>query len=299
MKKIFPLIIILNSYLANGQAYSYKPFEIDTSCYWVNNFFYYYGSPFTECRAEKTTVVEKDTLIGPYVFYKLRTYTSEIYSSTPQLACEYFYMQNDIIQYIREDTSARAILDNQNNILLDFNGNIGDTINMGVASINPIIDSITINNFNGTNRKIRWCHWGINNGPFETIEGVGATYNFPPRGYGEWGTPCYNLICYSKQGIKQYPNDSTTLCFKKPPVPVSVENIHIKNLKYKLYNKQLRIESQQFPVMISITDLMGHILLLKTLDNSSNIDLSFLSASIYILRIKSNNGNIIEKVLIE
>ena len=299
MKKIFTIIILLNSILADGQSYSYKPLDLDTSCYWVHNFFYYFGTPHYECKAEKITRVEKDTIIGAYKFYKLRTYTSEIRLSTPQSACEYLYMKNDNIQFVREDTITHTVIDNFNQILINFDANVGDTLDMGSGSINPIIDSISINNINGIDRKIMWCHWGIGSSPFASIEGIGTTYNFPPRGYGEWGTPSYELVCFSKNGVKQFPNDISTQCLKKPPIPVNVLDIQLNHLKYNLFNKHLIIESTQYPVTISIRNIFGNSVFVNNITDKSPIDLSNLKNSIYIMSLDNHKEKLIKKILID
>ena len=151
---------------------------------------------------------------------------------------------------------------------------------------------------NGTDRKIMWCHWGINFSPFASIEGIGATYNFPPRGYGEWGTPSYELVCYSKNGIKLFPNDSSTLCLKRQPVPVTVTDLKFNSIRHKLYNRKLIIESTIYPVSFSIRNILGNIVLEGSNSYSSPIDLSNLNTSIYILSIGNGKEKLIDKILI-
>lgn len=299
MKKIIAILIILNSLTSRGQSYVYKPLDLDTSSYWVHNFYFYYGQPYYECHAEKISKVEKDTIIGAFKFHKLITYTSEVLPSAPQQPCELLYMKEHFVRYIREDTIAHLVIDNFNNILMDFNANVGDTIDMGIGAMNPVVDSISIKIINGIDRKIKWCHWGPNSKPFETIEGIGASFNFPDNLYGEWQIPCYEMVCFNKKGVKLFPNDSTTLCPMKPPAPVSIEDVQIESLKYKIYNKQLIVESDRYPVFVCIHNMIGNTVLNRTITDKSPIDLYNYKPSIYILSINNTKKKLIDKIKIE
>lgn len=207
---ILSLLIFLASSDLYSQTYSYQAIDLDTTCFWVSNFRHYYGFPYYDCRDTKTTIVEKDTFFNGYKYFKLRTYTSDFdISSSPINQCYYLYSQNDQVFYVREDTTLKRLVSNYGTILVDFQKNIGDTIDIGLSQNNPVIDSITIDSINGTPRRQQWfTYLGL---AHKTIEGIGIDISFPQIHYGEWGTLGFELQCYSKNGIiqwKLFPNDT-------------------------------------------------------------------------------------------
>ena len=297
MKSIFISLFLFISFYSFGQSYTYKQLELDTTCFWTYKFHSYFGFPYYDCHAQRITEIEKDSIIGSHKYFKLRTYTSEIYPSTPQIYCEFVFMKDDIIQFIREDTISRTIVDSSGNILLDFNGNVGDSIYMGLSNLNPIIDSITIETFNSIDRKVRWGHLTISSLVIKSIEGIGATLNFPPSLYTEWGTPGYELICFSKQGVKLYPTDSTTPCLKKIKVPVLVNNIQAENFKYTLANTNLQLlESPIYPVTFKLYDLTGRQVLERRFNSQSTIEIPHIGSGIYLLSIEYSRQKMIRKI---
>ncbi len=285
MKYTFFLILISvgNCF---GQAYNFLPMNLDTSCIWVYEYYNYHSNGFNECSGEKITFIDKDTVIGQYKYFKLVTYTSEIANSQPQAFCQNALFKNDVITFVREDTALHQIIDLSNNVLIDFNKNIGQTIDIGLNGDNPKVDSITIDTFNLILRKVCWGTFGLVN-DYRTIEGIGATYNFPIREYGEWFTPAYRLKCYSKNGQDLYPNNFPDPCVKKPKAPVGIGEYSLKPINYILIDKNISIlGSPQFPLDLHIYDLTGRILFRTKIMDNKQINLSsILNSGLYLFSI--------------
>lgn len=255
---------IVNSF---SQSYTYKKFDLDTSCFWIYDYYFYGGGTgLPECAGEKIISVEKDTIIGANTFYKLRIYTS--IKTITSIGCEgtivnYFKETN---LYVREDTLNQTIVDVNNNVLIDYNLNVGDTLNIGLNYGNPIVDSVTIDTINGISRRRMWSHFGIGN-IYSTIEGIGSNMNFLIHQYGEWQTPSYReLKCYSKNGVILYPNNSTTAFIKYGPV--NLEEINREKSSYQyLGNDIFKINSPRYPVELRLLDFNGKTFYAKVIYN--------------------------------
>lgn len=269
--------------------------NLDTSCFWVHDYYNYHGMGMNECSGEKITYVDKDTIIGAYQYFKLVTYTSKIGISNPQIICENSYFKYDYVNYVREDTLLHKLLDPSSNVIMDFNKNIGDTLDIGLNSYNPIVDSITIYQLDGIDRKIQWGTFGLMN-LYQTIEGIGATYSFPIREYGEWHSPAYRLICYSKNGKTLYP-DSTSQCVKIPKIPVGLKEFKSQSIKYILTGKLFQIiGTPSYPLILDIYDISGKLLFKEKIHNSEQINLSgILNCDLYLFSL-SNSENRITKL---
>ena len=269
-----------------GQAYTFIPMNLDTSCLWVHEYYNYHSNGFNECSGEKITYIEKDTVIGSYKYFKLFTYTSEIALSQPQAFCENALFKNDQITFVREDTSLQQIIDLNNNVLLDFSKIIGETQDIGLNGNNPKVDSITIDTFNLIARKVCWGTFGLVN-DYKTIEGIGATYNFPIREYGEWFTPAFRLKCHSRNGQILYPNNFPDPCIKKPKTPVGISEYTLNPIDYILTGKNISIlGSPQFPLDLIIYDLTGRTLFKYKIIDNKQIDLSpVLNTGLYVFSV--------------
>jgi len=299
MKNILLLLFLSFGY-CYGQTYTYQPMNLDTSCFWVHQYYYWSNGGLTECYGERITIVEKDTLIGANLFYKLRTYTSDINISDPKIVCDNMHFKYDNIIYLREDTSIHKLLDSFGNIVIDFDKNIGDTMDVGLLSNNPIVDSITINSYNGVTRKAHWGQVGLL-GPYATIEGIGANFNFPVREYGEWMNPVYTLKCYSKNGQIIYPDNPIDSCVRNPKVFVGIEDYSIKKVKYSIINRRFQIlESSEYPIKFSLYDLTGKALYNAIIKKDEHIDVpEFITAGLYLLSLGNSKAIFNNLILIE
>jgi hypothetical protein len=292
MKRQILLLIfffqILNSF---SQSYTYKKFDLDTSCFWVYDYYYYGNQP--ECAGEKIISVEKDTIIGTNTFYKLRIYTS--IKTITSLSCEgtilnYFKETN---LYVREDTINQTLVDVNNNVLIDYNLNVGDTLNIGLNNQNPTVDSATIDTINGIPRRRMWSHFGLGN-IYTTIEGIGANMNFLVHQYGEWLTPAYReLKCYSKNGTTVYPDNSNSTCVKN--YPVNITEINRESSFYEYLGRDIfKINSLLYPIEIQILDFNGRMLYKKQVNNNLPIKIPLDLKPIPILIIRLINEHTIK-----
>lgn len=235
MRKIFIFFLFI---ACRATSQVYLPLNIDTTSIWVHEFYYYSGSSGApvSCYAERTTIVEKDTIIGLYAYHKLVSYLSDDMGSLTSGSCYSAIPKYDRVTFVREDSVNRKVYkiwgNGTDSVILDYNVNIGDTLELGAGNLNPIVDSITTENFLGVTRTCRWGHIYLTSNIYRTIEGIGASSNFPEIGYGEWLIPEFNLKCYKKNGVILFQRDITDTCLKKTKINVSVNDINKNPIYY-------------------------------------------------------------------
>ncbi len=310
MKPKFLLIVFLFLSLKSFSQ-NYIPMNLDTSCYWVNDFHYYdgfSGSPFS-CTGETTSYVEKDSLINNTNYKKVITYSSSDFTSsinTIQMKFQcYSKAPKNISIFLREDTIQKKIfylvdfLSGQELELLDFGLNIGDSVH-STASMSPIVDSLSIVNFNGINRNVIFSTAGIV-GLYSIIEGVGASYNFPLGGYGEWLMPIFALKCYSKGGQILY-GDTSQPCLKRPAIAVSTKDVFKNNFTLTYSNNSFQINNPNNEKLnIVLLDLTGNKIISETTNSiyyQSKIANS-ISTGIYFLQVGNEKGRVVKKIIVE
>jgi hypothetical protein len=289
-------------------AQTYLSLNLDTSAIWVHEFSKYSGAsggPIT-CYAEFTTIVEKDTTIGAYIYHKLLTYLSDDMGAFSGPTCFAVVPKNDRITFIREDSSSKKVYkiwpNGVDSVVLDFGLSSGDTLELGLNTLNPVIDSVTINTILGVARECRWGNIPMGGGIYRTIEGVGASSNFPIIDYGEWLIPVYNLKCYKKNGMILYQRDITDSCQKKPKIIVSVNDVDKNGLKLNMTNQQFLIENPEADdVTFSIISIDGKIIVSHSFNDSfkSIPSSQMLCSGIYIVSIQTKSKNIQRKVFID
>jgi len=301
MKHIYLAFLLFGPFCIYAQSYTYKALDLDTSCFWIHSYYHYY--PSQECSGEKTTIVEKDTLINSTSYYKLRTYTTQIGIVSGSI-CSNALIPFDVITFLREDTSAKKIYKWMGGSaevpLLDFAKNIGDTLDIGLYSYNPIVDSIAIQTFNGIDRKMQFGVFGLGN-LYATIEGIGATYSFPVSGYGEWHSPDFTLLCYSKGGVTLYP-DSSTPCLKGPKVFVGLNDIPSLKINYTFNKNTFSIQDiGNKQVELFVYSIQGALLFEEKYIHSwyKKEFTSTFSPGVYVFSLRSGNSRLNFKAIIE
>jgi hypothetical protein len=284
--------------------------NLDTSCFWVNNFYYYQGfsgGPFS-CSGETTSYVEKDSIINNIEYKKIVTYSSSDFSSsvnTFQMIFQcYSIAPKHFSTFFREDTFQKKIFriidftSGQEELLSDFNLQIGDTLKY-LGNFNPIVDSIGTENFNGVLRKVIYST--INSNTYKLIEGVGGNINFPLLGYGEWGIPIHTLKCYSKGGQIIY-GDTSQPSLKKPAIAVSTKDIFKNSFTLNYSNNSFQINNpNNEKLKIVLLDLMGNKIISETTNSiyyQSKIAHS-ISTGIYFLQVGNEKGSVVKKIAVE
>lgn len=304
MKTLWTLLFFI---FFSGKIFSqaYVPLNLDTSCVWVHDFSYYEGfnGVFT-CNCELTTYVEKDTLINGFTYFKLKTYATSNSSSFPsEKINECNWKLQTKYTFIREDTLLKKIFKlAYDTVAVDFGLQINDTVNVFCTNgaSTPVIDSVTIENFNGINRLCKWTTTSLMN-PYRIIEGIGAEMNFPLRVFGEFCIPAYYLKCYKKNGITLYPNNPIDSCIKGPFVPVGIKENYVQNLEVIFANNGLKVENPKNEMLkITIFDMLGQVIYIEKFNEShfsKPID-CMATTGIYILRVDSKNETMSRKIVI-
>lgn len=299
MKKIVIIILLFYNFKSNGQ--SYIPLNLDTSSYWVFDYRSYFAGEAVH--GEKTTQVFGDTIISGKKYFKLVTFATippEVFNPT---YLGYYYTKDT--QLIREDTITKQVFEYiygaiGDNLILDFNLSIGDT--MPMIDYQPFnnffVDSIDSQLILGVTRKIQHSHFGLIVPDYQTIEGIGATINFPPHGIGEWGIPFYTLKCYSKNGVQLF-GDASTPCIKS--FPLTFQEKTISNIECKVQNRNIIIENSSLNKLeVKLINLNGQIISKETTTQAYlNLNYNSIPSGIYILHISSNKNVLNKKINFE
>lgn len=287
MKTLLYILFIFNFTVSFSQSYTYKKLDLDTSCFWVYDYYYYQGG-YPECQGIKVISVEKDTLIGLNKFFKLRSYTSDKNISWPTYICDPMYFSDKFI-YLHEDTITEKVTDKFGKVIVDYHLSVGDTMDIGLSFNNPQVDSVTIDTINSIPRRIMWGHYGTLTHYYNTIEGVGANMNFPFHEYGEWLTPVYRqLQCYSKGGVTLYPNNPSTPCTKNFPAQIST--FKKQPFSFQQYGlDKIIINSDTYPIELSLFNLSGQLVFKSKVLNSMPISMGLNSNIIGPMILKLTN----------
>jgi hypothetical protein len=314
VKKLLILFIVFFSWSAQAQTYTYKPLNLDTSSFWIQEFHVYYGFPQLNLKGEVLQYVEKDTLINNKTYSKIRGYCTvpyrDSFSFHPWFSLSELNCYNPTI-FIREDTVAMKVYRLESMVtfnevvLLDFDLQVGDSI----SHIPPDslgygfpVDSISMVNIEGVNRRVYFTNpIGI----YERIEGIGANMNFPDVGASEWGTPRFSLKTFVKNNtvlIRRvgYPIDS---CYKKSRAlncwPLAMSELHAAEIGYYFSNNMLYISNYITPIKFEVFNPSGQSVF------KDNVKVGFyehdfynLPKGIYIIHIQSEEKQLIEKILV-
>lgn len=301
MKRILFALLFLFSF--HGKSQTYQPIGFDTSCYWVLSFGVYDGSfgGFT-ISGEYVATVVGDTMISSQQYSKIFVYPIQI------TVRNYPFHYPATHVYLREDTALKKIYkyDLSSGLesgYLDFDLSVGDTLFKANSFGSILADTIFIDNFLGVSRKVQQGH-GLGPTIYSTIEGVGATHNFPAvGGYGEWGIPHFTTKCFSKGGITYYLNPQMASdCIKKPYDPtLSTKEIEQHKFDVIWSNNQLKIQNPKSDNYdITIYGLSGRsIISEKSLNSNRSINLNNQPKGLYILYIRSKDSYLSKKIIVE
>lgn len=230
MKQFLLFCFYLTTLLAIGQTSVYHPFP-DNNAVWN---FHFQANCFSMGDGNDYYSINfsGDTLINSQTYHKLTTPFVETYSTG---SCS-----GTLTGYkgaIRQDITAKKVFivpptETTEELLYDFNMQVGDTVKGYIATIYPpadtviSIDSVLVGS---TYRK----RWNINNCyNIYIIEGVGSTY-----GLLEISPDCmfdhadYSLTCFQQNGRPLYP-DTITNC--EPILSMPIIN-HFDNPDSKWY----------------------------------------------------------------
>ncbi len=224
MKKLVLFLLLLSGLSSKSQTSFYHPFP-DSNAVW--NMSVYLGGgcffPFVNLSEDYSYILSGDTIINTITYHKINIPFVQFDSCSIHTSG---YKGS-----IRQDTIVKKVYyiypnDTSEQLLYDFNLQIGDTIEGIIKSLVPphdtviSIDSILI----GTSYRKRWF---IN--PFYSvyiIEGIGSTYGLiePSPGLGATDFADCSIVCFSQNGQTLYP-DTTTSC----EVILDVKNISENN----------------------------------------------------------------------
>ena len=207
--------------------------------------------------------------------------------------------------YFRQDISNRKIYfvslgDTAQQLLYDFNLLVGDTITGYLAPCTPeVVTVINIDSiFIDGNYRKRWKtstnpSWNDN----YIIEGIGSQFGLLDFICSGVESPATHLVCYKEQNNILYHPDTSFTC----EVITSLQEYH-KNLSSIILfpnpaTSELKIESGKLQIeLVEIYDVVGE--KIKDLtpnpsparEGNASIDVSGLSAGIYFVRMRTENG---------
>lgn len=205
---------------------------------------------------------------------------------------------------IREDSTKKVWLkwpiDDVEELLYDFSVSAGDSITLRFDTLFYYsVDSVTIINVNGNPRKKYWISQDDFDWQETWIEGIGSNKGITNSGMAQAVGGWSWLLCMSESGELIYMNPNYNLCyltstsinesdksiFQIYPNPTK-DILIIENIE------NLNIES------ISILNIAGHVI--KTFDpTETKLDISNINSGIVLLKISSEKGDIIKKIIIE
>jgi len=304
MKKIIFYIFIVLSAKANAQnnqliqntkwhASRYAKYS-GTSCYWRRDFNQYFNG---------------DTLINGNQYYKL--FETGIHIDQPggqpgfcpNLYYSYTQNTNLLVRYDQKKLLIWSTANNQDEIFLDYNLHVGDTItNVGFSKpygMNikiPVtnIDSVLIN---GTYLK-RFYYAGAM-GTKYVMEKIGSIQGFlEPYSYDfESGS---SLNCYSENQITLYnePSSSTTcdITLGLNETISQQENISIFPNPASSELKVVTKNGEQI-IKVQIKNYLGQLIYMYNQSNSSFIcDISSLESGVYFIAVETSTGSICKKI---
>jgi hypothetical protein len=207
---------------------------------------------------------------------------------------------------VREDTNAQKVYaihpdSTQEHLLYDFSLSVGDT-----ASVTPlvlyqtkvevVVDSIDTVMINGTTHRKIYISDGVtlSFGLEFWIEGIGSTCGPLLPGYSisrpfHWPYP--QLLCFERNGLKLYENQSYEDCYAKDPY-VSVDEVR-NDVSVKVFpnptSNQLRIQSDLKISSFKVLSVTGQVLKAGMLSDQV-ISVNALNAGVYFLEITTQEG---------
>jgi hypothetical protein len=284
-------IIVVLFTLITGMTYSqdYYPLVVEDNTWNVMavGLFPYWDTAFSTV----TYKLSGDTVINSLTYKKMLSSWEEI------------PVNWNLYGFMREDDNRQVWLKTefvtQEFLMYDFLAEQGDTVTVGLQTpVNLIVDSITSVTVSGTERYKFWLSGIEYTGYHETwIEGIGSDKGIVWSGSAGLTGGYYVLLCMSNNGEQIYMNPDYNFCYINT---VSIdenigESIQIYPIPATNSLKFNNINNLDI-ISISIIDFSGRVI--RDFEaNSSVVDISTLNSGIYFLRIKTENGEILKKVV--
>ena len=190
------------------------------------------------------------------------------------------------------------LLNNQSEILLyDFSANVGDTLRIGYVAEEIILDSISIEQIGGVDRRKYWfeLEYGFLGEPYaiETwIEGIGSSFGLLWSGSEGIVGGYYSALCFHQNGELVWQNPEYDAC----TVTAIKEN---KDSDIFIYpnpaNNLVHINGVE-AAEVQVYNALGQVV--KTVRGTNDIDVSGLAEGVYLLRMTDKEGNsYLEKIV--
>jgi hypothetical protein len=304
MKKFVLLALLtLISFLIQAQEFplprelSVTEQVIDTTSEWRVDFSIWF-EPFVETIDIYRDFIEGDTIINSYVYYRVfkSGYWQENFS-------QMHYYNHVFHHFLREENNKWYTIDDyqQEDLLYDFNLEVGDTVNSAFTHYNdyPItitaIDTILVDSEPKKRFHLNWV-----SGADYIIEDIGATSGlFENMVFVAWES---NLVCFAKDGVSVW-GESTEDC----DLAVTVPEKFINDQLYSAYPNPaseyiIVVSPYEFnsEATVSLIDSYGRVVLqrLKIYNHITRISLNSLQPGLYIILIESTDKKQYIKLLI-
>jgi len=297
-------MFLMFSIFVNGQTSVYHPFP-DSNAVWNFEIFLPFGCDFFgQSNVNYSIIITSDTIINSQSYHKL---------IIPLLSSSSYCVGSTGYQgAIRQDNLNKKVFyipqsENQEQLLYDFNMQVGDTVkglleicNGSQKDIVQSIDSILI----GNDYRKKWNFVCSNDYGYYIIEGLGSTYGLIkclPGCLTDQNS--ISLTCFQQNGKSLYP-DTTTNC----QIITSINNTDKILNEITLYpnpatdkititqNGNLAEES-----IISIFNMAGQQIISEHFNgqNLIQMDVSNLAKGIYFVKIQTNAGVESKKLVIQ
>ncbi|HLG35272.1 MAG TPA: hypothetical protein VI757_10355, partial [Bacteroidia bacterium] len=228
MKKVLLGFILCASLGAQGQSSVYHPFP-DSNAIWMETVWWMFPSNPPQCgQRDYVLFISGDTIIGSYSYKKI---LSSGYSHMCPFGPGVNYYSNRYVGAFRQDTSLKQVFyvpENSSieNLLYDFNLNVGDTLPVTYNSFFPNVYVTSIDSIlTGSDyRKLYWLSIERGWGEYAfLIEGIGSSYGLLNR-FEPWFESGSYLRCFTLEQQTIY-QDSNFTCNLDVSIAETSENI--------------------------------------------------------------------------
>lgn len=292
MNKLFLYLYVYFSIVSiKGQNF------IDTNKVWN---VYSCNGPFLNSCITETYKFKSDTIINSFTYFKL-------YATIDSIPNNWWF-----IDLFREDTISKKVYwfkNNQDELLYDFNLNIGDTAKVisalggmpyPMCPFNSIVDSIKINTYYGVSRK----QWYFNTRNFygqpETwIEGIGNSFgpidNLAFTCMADYGP---RLICFKEGGNLKYMDSNFNDCYQ---TTLSIHNVKIFTKEYSIFPNPSQNEfylksEKKTNKEITITNEFG-LIIMKLKTDEMNYKIILPHSGVYFISVTDGISTWTDKVV--
>lgn len=281
---LFLLMILPNIIFAQD----YCPFDFENGLWEAEYYSAFNSSYYISSRSHYNEYTVGDTLVNDSLLcYKLlrKGVLCDEYSDFSCIENQYTPFTQDMGLICEQEKKVYF----NNNLLYDFNVEVGDTIEhwLGVqGGINnyPIVTIVNIDSVEMCG-KIRRRFQASNFTPGETyfIEGIGSTSGLLPAYQDQLDGS--TLMCYSDQNCA--------------PCPIIVDVDEVSQSHIKVYpnpfKENIFIDTEMVDYQITIFNQNGQTI--KTFQNESNLELAELPSGVYFLGIHFDNNIEYQKIV--